>query len=116
MKKEDILKGNRLIAEYMGKSFQMGCISDYKNRPDDKLPPMKYHNSWAELMPVVIRIGNNFDISISSAGLWVTTISRKDVFEGEISSMGGMTPIENTWVAVVRFLEWYNKQPKYKKK
>ena len=60
--------------------------------------------------------GQDFDISISSGGMWCTYISRRDVFDGEIASMGGCSPIENTYIAIVRFIEWYNKQPKYKKK
>lgn len=51
MTKEDRLKGNRVIGEFVGKSFQMSHISDYKGVSDDALPDMKYHSNWQWLMP-----------------------------------------------------------------
>lgn len=46
MTKQERLTGNRLIGEFVGKSFQMSHISDYKGCPDESLPPMKYHTDW----------------------------------------------------------------------
>mgnify|MGYP006264020111 CR=1 FL=1 len=51
MTKQERLAGNRIIGEFVGKSFQLSHISDYKNAPDDALPPMKYHSNWQWLMP-----------------------------------------------------------------
>lgn len=56
MTKEEILSGNRLIGEFMSKSFSMSHIGDYKGAPDDMLPIMKYHSDWGWLMPVVKKI------------------------------------------------------------
>lgn len=51
MTKQARLAGNRLMAEFMSRSFSMSHIGDYKNAPDNELPPMKYHCNWHWLMP-----------------------------------------------------------------
>lgn len=51
MTKEERLHGNRIIGEFMGRSFQMSHISDYKGLPDNELPPMRYHCDYRWLMP-----------------------------------------------------------------
>ncbi len=118
MTKEEIIEGNKLIAEFMNWKEEniSKDLTFYYCPKNIRYNPLIWHSSWDWLMPVVEKIAETFDVSISSCGLWVTTISRKDVYDGEISSMGGLEPIENTYTAIVRFLEWYNKQPKYKKK
>lgn len=111
-----IKEGNILIACYLGYKYDKQEDALLMNNiPILSSNSLRYHKDWEMLMLAVIEIAKKFDVSISSAGLWVTTISRKDVFVSEISSMGGMLPIENTWVAIVAFVEWYNKQPKYTK-
>jgi hypothetical protein len=56
MTKQEILSWNRIIAEFMSRSFQMSHIDDYKGAPDNELPKMKYHYDWGSLMPVVKKI------------------------------------------------------------
>jgi len=58
MTKEEHLSGNRIIGEFVGKSFQLSHISDYKGVSDDALPTMKYHTDWHWLMPVWYRFVN----------------------------------------------------------
>lgn len=117
MTKEELTQGNKLIAEFMG----------YKeDRYPEGLPysvdlwgpffnnDIRYSTSWDWLMPVVEKIGKTYDVRITwgPTSLDVTYIDRPDVYEGEITSMGGMTAIENTWWCVVRFINWYNKNKK----
>ncbi len=118
MKNKEIIEGNKLIAEFM--EVKIG-VDTYMYRPGvtDLLREdhLSYHSSWDWLMPVVEKIAGNFDVTISSVGLWVTYIDRIDTKweDKHIGDMGGHKPIVNTWKAVVQFIEWYNKQPKYKK-
>lgn len=115
MTKEEKLNGNRLIAEFMGRSFSMSHISDYKNAPDNALPPMKYHKDWNWLIPVYKKIA-----AVSRP------IKEK---EGEIFKGSGVTwtsecgeltwavynscrnfEIEKVFPAIVDWIKWYNKQ------
>jgi len=114
---KEIIEGNKIIAEFMGVNV---------NPPDSNpvyelrhiygligITNMKYHSSWEWLFAVVEEIKElGYDVSISSVGLWCTYISRDDIYESEITSMGGMKPIENTFIAVVNFINWYNKNKK----
>lgn len=50
MTKEEKLQGNRLIAEFFGKSFNGSHINDYKGVSDESLPTLKYHSNYAWLM------------------------------------------------------------------
>lgn len=61
-------------------------------------------------MSVVEKIAKNYDVRITwmPTGVDVTYIDRPDVYNGEITSMGGLTAIENTWTAVIKFIDWYN--------
>jgi hypothetical protein len=121
---KEIWEGNMLIAEFHGwKRATDNTGRGLWNYPDwDKEHwdsyQFAYHKSWNWLMKVIDIISIQFDVRITymSEALHVTYIERRDVFDNEISSMGGMKPIENTWHAVVNFIKWYNKQPKYKSK
>lgn len=55
MKKAVKVSGNRILGEFMGKSFSMSHISDYKGVSDEALPSMKYHSNWNWLMPAWYR-------------------------------------------------------------
>ena len=50
MTKEEKLSGNRLIGEFVGKSFSGSHITDYKGVSDAALPSMKYHSDFGWLM------------------------------------------------------------------
>lgn len=106
----EIIKGNLLIAEFMGFT-----INEDLNLCMDKIPlfkptDLKYHSKWDSLMRVVEKIAKNYDVRITwmPTGVDVTYIDRPDVDNGEITSMGGLTAIENTWTAVIKFIDWYN--------
>lgn len=116
MEKKEIENGSKLIAEFMGEKLSSSGIGIVRPAGWDDL--FKYHCSWDWLMPVVEKIAKDYDVKITwmPTAIDVTYIDRPDVMDGEISSMGGMTGIENTFIAVVRFVEWYNtKSPNRKK-
>ena len=129
MTNEDILYGNKVIAEFMG-------ISEAVERTE-KLGGggylgCSYHMSWNWLMPVVTKI-NKWHISIRpfvygnpesvrlkiledrvtieamfwpsrdvNKGSWVYLKKKKFLYSK-------FSELEATWRAVVVFVEWYNK-------
>lgn len=126
MTRQEILSANKEIALFMGGSTEHEyngsvCFLHYKN---NKAPyyilftRLKYHRSWDWLIPVVEKIAKDYDVKITwmPTGMDVTYIDRPETMDGEISSTGGMTAIENTYIAVVRFIEWYNTKSVNRKK
>lgn len=118
MEKQEIEEGNKSIAEFMGYTTNEDGNFCKGGIPLLKLSDFKYDNSWDWLMPVVEKIAEAYDVRITwmPTALNVTYIDRPDVSEGEVTSMGGMTGFENTYVAVVRFIEWYNTKSAGRKK
>ncbi len=55
MTKEERLEGNEIIGRYIGKSFQLGHISDIPGKLPEEMNKrwLKYHRDWNELIPVV---------------------------------------------------------------
>jgi hypothetical protein len=127
MNKNEILTGNKLIAEFIHPNI----IWDYEPR---KLPyeghdriknwlqlnlksgwvnQLEYHKSWDWLMPVVEKIEETNFIKIvgkycginktsaNSFNNWVAT-------EG-VSFTNPKSKIESTYKAVVKFIKWHNK-------
>ena len=108
----EILKGNKLIAEFMGvinessNIYYMPEFGAYKNnygqiefedcfRPNE----LKYHNSWAWIMPVwekIVNIGDNIDSSIRKA--YFTPI-KHSLYVCDISGL---------FNDVTEFIKWYN--------
>jgi hypothetical protein len=91
MKQEDIIEGNKLIAEFM----QVAPEVEYCVAQDD----LKYHKSWDALIPVCKKIiGMYFD-------------NRQDIFAGLTECN-----IEKTHTAVIEFIKFWNDptQPKIK--
>jgi hypothetical protein len=111
----EIIEGNRIIAEFDGwKYIEDG---DSFHKPPNLLfsHELKYHSSWAWLMPVVEKIENLnnknsllFYVSISGDECEIrrndfpphdTLITIKSVHKDKLKS---------TWLAVVEFIKWYN--------
>lgn len=123
MEKQEVLNGKKSIAEFMGgkedyypKGLPKG--TEFAGALENHLENFDYDKDWNWIMPVVEKIAEDYDFRITwmPTALAVTYIDRPDVSEGEITSMGGMTAIENTFVAVVRFIEWYNTKSVGRKK
>jgi hypothetical protein len=105
---KQIEENNKLIDKFYWEGFKGQRVS-HNPSPIN----MGYHMSWDALMPVVEKISKDYDVSISSVGMWACFISRQDFFDGEITSRGGFEPmITNVYLSVVDFIKWYNQQPK----
>jgi hypothetical protein len=142
MKTEEILEGNKLIAEFMGAKPLMegeleivcsdGCnIMVYDSGVQQKIPNMRFHTSWDWLMPVVDKIAktiipkewlnSGWNLSIDYAITKVGTsfsIGDNDLWITDCGidpkgwANAGLTPIERTWLAVIEFIKWYNQNKK----
>ena len=112
---EEILEGNKLIAEFLGQEAITGRIADEQR---------KFHTSWDWLMPVVEKIeklGYHVDINCYLGE------QRCMIWEGTPQGDGGKFPnyiadtekdwnsdtkIQTTWLSVIQFIQWYNKNKK----
>lgn len=129
MKEQEIIEGNKLIAEFMGASFhedtpmilKKHVVSPAGNaiKCADKL---RYNSSWDWLMPVVEKIANLDNVCafrIGYSGMVNLGMRSKyvvsqidDWIDREFASNSGQqTLIECTYQSVVDFIKWYNNQP-----
>lgn len=122
MTKEEILEGNKLIAEFLGYVYVPYTVGHSGGNPgwvlknykliDRKTPKLflgrttkdlLYHTSWDWLMPVVEKIEKTTAfVNIKGCLVNISTIV-------EVSAP---TKLEAVWLAVVEFIEWYNTQNK----
>jgi hypothetical protein len=115
MTKEERLAGNRLIAEFMSRSFSMSHISDYKGCSDDCLPPMKYHKDWNWIIPVYKKIvvvaapikEKEAEIFKGSGVTWTSECGE---LTWAVYSSCRDFDIEKVFLAIVNWIKWYNKQ------
>lgn len=111
MTKEEIIKGNELIAKFMGLYMQVG--GQY----------MSYHLLWDTwLMPVVERIEaikdsyhGHFGVHIVSNTCCIqSTEFRPNERIPEIPhyfvDTVAATKIEAAWISIIKFITWYNEQ------
>jgi len=132
MTNEQILEGNKLIAEFMGyeipkQTHKLDWIY-YKG----VLQNMLFHYSWDWLIPVVGKIESIYDkhhghfgvhissntCSIQGTNLWKSLEMEVDNNESITRPYGYVycsdsnvifdTKIESTWYNVVEFIKWYN--------
>ncbi len=130
MNQEEILQGNKLIADFVGGEFGEICLHgnissfyawsfdrnilglyNWYRQPWVTSEQLEYHNNWSWLMHVVEKIESlNVHFQISGNSVNVGTPSN-----GEYYWQGGITydsKIISTWHGVVQFIKWYNKQQK----
>ena len=131
MKEKDILKNNRLIAEFMGwvckprKSYNdnrkvlytdKGKIFKYNKsaylfNKDPWTAPLKFHSSWDWLMPVVEKIESleiNKLYTVVDIAIYQCSIYHKKLKEVKFFNFKD-SKIEAVYQTVVEFIEWYNK-------
>ena len=115
MTTEEIIEGNKLIAEFMTgetyNTFYLPEFGQYFNSygqieytetfsPDE----LKYHSSWGWLMPVVEKIKQTkqADIIIHAKNLVQISYNKetKTYFSGSL--------LEDVWSACTEFVKWYN--------
>ena len=118
MTNEEIIKGNKLIAEFMGAKM---IVDDWDGIslirfPDEStkhLGALKYNSSWDQLMEAVEKIEKNCWIIITTRVSKTTCAIYQPYKEFEIISRGDSeSKIEAVWVAVVEFIKWYNEKNK----
>lgn len=124
MNSKEILEGNRLIARFMGhfdeekgfRHFKVGCSSEFLSYDNPTVYLMiKYHFSWAWLMPVVEKIESELghlvhivkkDVMIKENGM----ISSKEIVS--VSCLSHITKLQVVYMAVIEFIKWYNSEKK----
>jgi len=139
---DNIVENNKLIAEFMGyvlKPCNNGKAWEYTvshSSKDDifKLhgrlyhgieSDMKFHKSWAWLMPVFIRINETkyhltggdeygtYDIKMDGEFVWIDPpLGDRIAFSGNSSEMIYKPLIEKLYTSIIRFIKWYNKRGK----
>jgi hypothetical protein len=116
MTDQEILEGNKLIAEFMGVkigvdkySWRPGCIDPLEERH------LAYHEEWGWLMPVVEKIeeihhvkeGHYLNVRISQGYIQIEGCPGERIFVN--TSIAGSKK-KAIWYAVVDFIKWYNQQ------
>lgn len=113
MTNKEIIEGNKLIAEFMGASFreyEQKKIKPYKTTicyfengncifRSVSVENLKYHISWDWLMPVVATCLDKSNDGIDDWEWHYENIDDTFFF----------VDIESTWLAVIDFIKWYNK-------
>ena len=115
MTTNEILEGNKLIAEFMGIKTKV-----YSDRPSivyydyngfmNSTDQMEYHSSWDWLMPVVQKIETmdscrykiilHFEIAFID-----DTATRPD---SSVIRASGNNRLETAYNMVIKFIQWYN--------
>lgn len=121
MTAEEIIDGNKLIAEFLGfkvrstsdtSSYGNGYTTYLYSKDGITLYSVFYDCSWDWLMPVVEKIEDlDFIVSILNNSCCVLIKGKttaESVTKGYIHSE--KSKIEATWKAVVKFIEWYDAQ------
>jgi len=125
MTQEEILAGNKLIAEFMGKKAPGNSIYNVYKLEQAFISEhdLLYNSYWDWLMPVVEKIESIYSkhhgyfgvhISSNSCNIQGTMLhlSINDPNYGfvYISDPNAIfdSKIESTWYAVVEFIKWYN--------
>ena len=130
MTKEEIIEGNKLIAEFMGGVYDSDVNEYwfYLNPPNwiSKFAPttyeLKYHSSWDWLMPCIDRIilidmgvphmrriyFNTFRCRKNHPTEYTYKVRIHNDFKDILIKTESNSEIEATWLAVTQFIKWYN--------
>jgi len=113
MKQEEILKSNKLIAEFMGVkigvdnySYRVGCVEPLKETH------LNYHKEWGWLMPVVEKLEKmGYGMNITPHDVKVVDYTTGNE-EGRYFFIndGNYSKIYQIYCTVVGFIKWYNTQ------
>ncbi len=117
MEQKEIEAGNKAIAKFDGWVYVPTCDITFTNehyeRGEDwcSIDAFTYHNDWSALMPVVIRIEQIKDVTI--------TIQREatiiKVYQGDLclwkrTRFDQEVKINHVYTAVIQFIEYKNKE------
>jgi hypothetical protein len=112
MEQNEILKGNQLIAEFMGGKiayFSVTNLPHYRNLPYGRtitFSELKYHSSWYWLMPAVEKIkdiDNEADIEMAKMLEFFKDDEECNIFHTSI-----FCHLKEVWNRTVVFIKWYN--------
>jgi len=124
MIEEEIIEGNKLIAEFVGLKYGW-WVSQQKPLTEDKKQwcdldgktilgsrvyynkDLKFHNDWNWLILVVEKIEEPGYFCMINK--WTSVYTGSEIDRISITSVEGNTKIFNTWKACILFIEWYNK-------
>ena len=126
MTNEEIIEGNKLIAEFMGGKFRKSKDKNTLNKYFDLKDKgyfyyeneIRYHTSWDWIMPVLEKIeqlGCIIEISYSlvcMCRICVIGIKHEKAFNIINDNNGGLEPIIAIYKSVVEFIKWYNQNTK----
>lgn len=122
MSEKDIIKGNELIAEFMGidKGYSFGWIPNINEMSDGfynficskmrrktwYVKELKFNSSWNWLMPVVEKVEFESAHFVEIKGNTATVHNIDLTYSCDAVAA---TKIEAVWLACVAFIEWYNR-------
>ena len=127
MTKEEIVDGNRLIAEFMGKKLQkgnfwskmLGYADEFiiiNGEPKWSLSDIPYNSSYDWLMPVVEKIEKlgistniHYFAGIKKHSYGMTTITYDSICSEYDLTNYSDSKIEAIYNSVIKFIKWYNK-------
>lgn len=112
MEQNEIIEGNRIIAEFMG-----WVHHEDKAYDDYEMSQLRYHNSWDKLMPVVEKINTLAIDNVGEVGVYIKPFAcyvAEDEHHPITMSTVANHPvlIEIVWITIVTFIRWYNTIPK----
>lgn len=113
MEDNEILEGNKLIAEFMG--VEIG--GPFQWRPGATTPLMgkmlAYHSDWGWIMPVVEKIESlKYCVKIEMQSCLIYRISSGPIEELYYDGTNAETKILAVYHRIVEFIKWYNSQAK----
>lgn len=120
---DEILEGNKLIAEFMGMQYKQNCDDRFVAQRTVKgkqkwvilkFIALQYHCNWSWLMPVVEKIeglGVEFTIRRNFIELQGFVLDKMETYRWN----GGSTSeskLISAWHGVVQFIKYYNSNKK----
>lgn len=121
MTEQEIIEGNKLIAEFMGDYRAKYKVSNDYTLANAMLKTLKYHSSWDWLMPVVEKIKDVMTLGYFNIdSTWHDELRQEWVIQWSNSSPSrsfcikrsdfkrDIKLIELVWLAVIEFFKWYN--------
>ena len=120
MENVNVIKGNKLIAEFMGWSQQLDVEKRWYGAWFDQHKvrkawsefqghePLLFNESWDWLMPVVEKI-ENFNDGCTLCIIEDERCHINTQTNFEVDSVG-YTKIEAVYNAIIEFIKWYNQQ------
>lgn len=116
MSEQEIIEGNKLIAEFMGWEISgPGFASGYENPHNAycHFEDLQFYSSWDWLMPVLTNIEKNFWVTTTTRrGYSAVSIHQPQKGYEKIARVDSENKLEATWSAIVEFIKWYNTQNK----